>query len=99
MTEMTTRAFADAIGTDPKTLRKFLRASTPRDQHPGKGGRWSLPADKRSIARARKDFLTWQAEEAKRAADRAKEAASAAQDAAANAQGSDEDSTETPTES
>lgn len=95
MTEMTTRAFASEIGTDPKTLRKFLRANTPRDQHPGKGGRWSLPADKRSIAKSRKDFLRWQAEELERAKVRAQEAASAAQDAAQDAEGSDEDSPET----
>ena len=96
MTDMTTRAFADAIGTDPKTLRKFLRDSTPRDQHPGKGGRWSLKGDKRTIATARKSFLTWQKEQAEKAAERAASAAKDAAIAAANAEESDQDA---PTES
>lgn len=99
MTEITTRQFADAIGTDPKTLRKFLRDSTPRDSHPGKGGRWSLPADKRSIAKSRKDFLAWQKIQADKAAERAATAAKDAATAAANAEeideGTDEEATET----
>lgn len=91
---MTPKDLATEIGTDSRTLRKFLRDSTPRDEHPGKGGRWSLPADKRSITKFRKDFAKWQADEAKKAADRAAKAAKDAQDASDAAEGSDEDLTD-----
>ena len=95
MTEMTTKQYAAALSTDPKTLRKFLRDSTPRDQHPGKGGRWVLPGSKRDIASARKSFLNWQKGQAELAAKRAQDAAKSAQDAI----DADEDATETPDES
>ena len=91
MTEMTTRAFADALGTDPKSLRKFLRATTPRDQHPGKGGRWVLPGSKSAIASARKSFLQWQKDEADRAAKRAADIAAAAADAVTASQSDEAD--------
>lgn len=80
-TEMTTKAFAEAIGTDPKTLRKFLRATTPSDQHPGKGGRWVLPGTKAVLVKARKDFARWQKEQAEAQAERAAKAVKDAQDA------------------
>lgn len=90
--EMTTREFADAIGTDPKSLRKYLRDSTPRDEQPGKGGRWVLPGTKTAIAKHRKQFAAWQAEQAKAQAERAAKAAKDADEAAAIAEGLDEDS-------
>lgn len=96
---MTTRAFADALGTDPKTLRKFLRASTPRDQHPGKGGRWVLPGTKSAISSARKSFAKWQADEAKKAAERAATAAKDAESALRDAEETPDEVEETPAES
>ena len=89
--EMTTKDFATALGTDPKTLRKFLRDSTPRDQHPGKGGRWVLPGTKTAITAARKSFTKWQKEQADAAAERAAKAAKDAQDALTEVEGLDED--------
>lgn len=91
-TELTTRAFADAIGTDPKTLRRYLRASTPRDEQPGKGGRWVLPGSKSAIAKHRKAFAAWQADEARKQQERAAKAVKDADAALATL----EDSTDAP---
>jgi predicted transcriptional regulator len=93
--EMTTKQFADAIGTDPKTLRKYLRDSTPRDEQPGKGGRWVLPGSKTAISAARKGFAKWQKEQADAAAERAAKAAKDADDALTEVEGLDEDAIET----
>jgi hypothetical protein len=68
---ITTRDLADAIGTDPRTLRKFLRSI---DQGVGKGSRYALKGDARSIATLRKKFAKY--EEAVIAAKAAKEAES-----------------------
>jgi hypothetical protein len=89
--ELTTKEFAAAIGTDPKTLRKFLRDSTPRDQHPGKGSRWVLPGSKAVLAKARRDFAKWQKDQLDAAAERAAKAAKDAKDAMTEAEGLDED--------
>ena len=96
MTEMTTKAFAQAIGTDPKSLRKYLRDTTPRDEHPGKGGRWVLPGTKSAINAHRKSFTKWQKDQADAQAERAAKAAIEAQSALEALEGSDEDPTETP---
>lgn len=53
---ITTTALAEEIGTDPRTLRKFLRSE---DRGVGKGSRYELPADKRSIAALAKRFSKW----------------------------------------
>ena len=90
-TELTTRAFADAIGTDPKTLRRYLRASTPRDEQPGKGGRWVLPGSKSAIAKHRKAFAAWQADEARKQAERAAKAVKDADAALDAIEGTDEE--------
>lgn len=55
----TTAQIAEAIGTDPRTLRKFLRATTDKSDQPGKGARYALSADKRSIAALAKKFSKW----------------------------------------
>lgn len=93
--ELTTKEFAAAIGTDPKTLRKYLRDSTPRDQHPGKGSRWVLPGTKTALAAARKGFAKWQKDQLDAAAERAAKAAKDANDAMTEAEGLDEDAIET----
>jgi methionine synthase II (cobalamin-independent) len=90
-TEMTTKDFAAAIGTDPKTLRKFLRSTTPVEDHPGKGGRWTLPGTKTVLNKARKDFAKWQKDQADAAADRAAKAVKDAEDAMIEVEGLDED--------
>lgn len=97
--DMTTKDFAAAIGTDPKTLRKFLRDSTPRDQHPGKGSRWVLPGTKTALTAARKNFAKWQKDQADAAAERAAKAAKDADDALTEVEGLDEDEIETDADS
>lgn len=48
---------AEKLGTTGRTTRKFLRSVTPVEDHPGKGGRWSIQkADVRSLT---KKFQTW----------------------------------------
>jgi predicted transcriptional regulator len=93
--EMTTKDFAAEIGTDPKTLRKYLRSVTPRDEQPGKGSRWVLPGTKTAINAHRKSFAKWQKEQADAAAERAAKAAKDAQDALDETEDIDEDSLET----
>lgn len=92
--EMTTAQFAAEIGTDPKTLRKYLRSVTPRDEQPGKGSRWSLPGTKTAINAHRKSFAKWQKDQADAAAERAAKAAKDAQDALDETEDIDEDALE-----
>lgn len=91
---MTTKDFAAAIGTDPKTLRKYLRDSTPREEQPGKGGRWVLPGSKSEIAKHRRSFAKWQKDQADAAAERAAKAAKDADAALTEVEGLDEDATD-----
>ena len=37
---MTPKELANELGTDPKTVRKFLRSLS--SERPGKGGRWAI---------------------------------------------------------
>jgi predicted transcriptional regulator len=89
--EMTTKDFAASIGTDPKTLRKYLRDNTPKDAQPGKGGRWVLPGTKSEIAKHRRAFAKWQKDQADAAAERAAKAAKDADDALTEVEGLDEE--------
>lgn len=46
------------LGTDARTMRKFLRSITPKDAQPGKGSRWEIKkAEMRSL---RKKFTEFQ---------------------------------------
>lgn len=84
MPTYTTRALAEALDIEgtPKQatreLRKFLRATTPRDEQPGKGGRYALDLTKRDITKMKKNFIAWHAEqeEARKARTEAKKAES-----------------------
>jgi hypothetical protein len=78
---MTPAEFAVEVGSDGKTVRKFLRSITPKDEQPGKGSRWQLDGNKRSIATMTKNFNAWKAEQAKLAAERAQKAAEVAAEA------------------
>lgn len=80
-TMITAPALAEAISAPPKELRAFLRSITPREAQPGKGARWALPGTKADIARYRKDFAAWSAQQDAKRAERA--AARAAESAAA----------------
>lgn len=67
-TTITTADAAAELGTDPRTLRKFLRATTAKDSQPGKGARYSLKGDARSLQSMKKKFIAWtEAEAAKKA--------------------------------
>jgi hypothetical protein len=54
--EITVKDFAETLGTDPRTARKFLRKVTPTEEHPGKGGRWTIDGSAANIKRMRKAF-------------------------------------------
>lgn len=89
---MTPAELAPELKTDSKTLRKFLRSITPKDEQPGKGGRWAVPATKRDLTKLRKQFADWNAAEQKARAERAAKAAEDAAQAAEEA--TDEDDTD-----
>lgn len=79
-----TRALAEALDIEgtPKQagreLRKFLRDITPREEQPGKGGRYSIELNKRELTAMKKKFNAWRAEqeEARKARIEAKKAES-----------------------
>lgn len=67
MATITIAEFATALGTDPRTARKFMRSITPAESQPGKGGRWGI--EKREVAPLKRKFAKYAAEvEAKREA-------------------------------
>lgn len=65
MAQITTAEFAEALGTDTRTARKFLRSITPKDEQPGKGSRWALEGNKREITKMKKRFDEWETAKAK----------------------------------
>jgi hypothetical protein len=77
---MTPAEFAVEVDSDGRTVRKFLRSITPKDEQPGKGSRWALPATKREVTKLQKQFKEWSA---KQAEDAAKRAQAKAEEAAA----------------
>lgn len=62
MATMTVKDLATELGTDGRTARKFLRKVTPVEDHPGKGGRWSI--ERKALAGLRKQFTKFEAERA-----------------------------------
>lgn len=88
---MTTNEFATELGTDSRTLRKFLRSITPKDEQPGKGSRWVLPATAAAIKKSKKQFDEWSA---KQADEKAARAAKAAEEANAAVETEDADEVE-----
>lgn len=79
MAQITTAEFAAELGTDTRTVRKFLRSITPKDEQPGKGSRWVLEGNKKEMTRSKKQFAEWTAAQTAAAADRAAKKADAAQ--------------------
>lgn len=77
MTTMTTKEVSEQLGTEPRTLRKFLRAEAIEaggkigENTPGKGGRYSL--EKREFRALQKRFEKW-SEAHTRSADEIEEA-------------------------
>jgi hypothetical protein len=78
MKTLTPKEIAVDFGTDPKTLRKFLRSITPVDDRPGKGSRWSIPGNAKNLKSLRTQFDAWEIKRKEDAARRAEEAAAQA---------------------
>ena len=63
MATLTTKEAAEKLGTEPRTLRKFLRSETVEnggtvgEDTPGKGGRYSLEA--KEFRSLKKRFDAW----------------------------------------
>jgi len=57
---MTPAELATEFETDARTVRKFLRSVTDKENQPGKGSRWAIEA--RKVASLRKRFDKWTAE-------------------------------------
>lgn len=45
------------LESDARTIRKFLRSVTPKDEQPGKGSRWTI--ERRSLRTLRKQYAEW----------------------------------------
>jgi hypothetical protein len=60
---ITPTELAQELGTDGRTVRKFLRSTTPKEQHPGKGSRWELDGTKRGVTQMTKRFNDWKAQQ------------------------------------
>lgn len=64
MATLTTKETAEKLGTEPRTLRKFLRSEAVEaggkvgEDTPGKGGRYSLEA--KEFRSLQKRFEAWQ---------------------------------------
>jgi hypothetical protein len=54
---LTTKEIADDLGTDSKTLRKFLRSHLPKEDQPGQGGRYAF--EKKDLPGLKKAWLKW----------------------------------------
>ena len=72
---MTPAEFAVEVDSDGRTVRKFLRSITPKEDQPGKGSRWSLPATKREVNALKKKFGEWSEAQEKARTERAEKAA------------------------
>ena len=66
MASITVKDLAETLGTDPRTARKFLRSVTPKENQPGKGGRWEI--ERKTVAGYKKQFAKFAQAAAERAA-------------------------------
>lgn len=60
MATTTPKEFALQVESDARTVRKFLRDVTPKDEHPGKGSRWAI--ENRRVRSLAKKFQKWDEE-------------------------------------
>jgi hypothetical protein len=77
MNTITPTEFAATVDSDGRTVRKFLRSITAKDEQPGKGSRWALDGSKRNVTKLSKQFREWSAKQAEDAAKRAQDRADA----------------------
>ena len=62
-TILTPADLAAEFDTDARTVRKFLRSVTPKDDQPGKGSRWNI--EKKQLRSLRSQYTKWVAAQAK----------------------------------
>lgn len=72
MAQIQVTELAQELETSARTARKFLRSITPKDEQPGKGGRWKI--EKRDIRGLKKKFTIFQEEHMRAAEEAAQEA-------------------------
>lgn len=72
---ITPAEFAVQVESDGRTVRKFLRSITPKDEQPGKGSRWSLPGTAREVNKMKRQFSEWTAAQEKARTEREEKAA------------------------
>lgn len=60
MAQIQVTELAQELETTARTARKFLRSITPKEEQPGKGGRWKI--EKRDIRSLKKKFTIFQEE-------------------------------------
>lgn len=80
MATITPKELAVRLESDGKTVRKFLRSITPKDEQPGKGNRWAI--DSKRVTSLKKEFATW--DEKRKAEIAARRAEKLAQDEASD---------------
>lgn len=76
---MTPSEFATIVKSDGRTVRKFLRSIHEKADQPGKGKRWELKSDKRSVTSLTKRFNDWTASQETARQERAEKAAAEAE--------------------
>lgn len=57
MATITPAEFATEVNSDSRTVRKFLRSVTAKENQPGKGGSWKI--EKRDVSKLRRQFNQW----------------------------------------
>lgn len=60
MATLTVNELALELNTDPRTTRKFLRATTEQDKQPGKGHRWQI--EKKQLRSLKTQFAKYTSE-------------------------------------
>lgn len=85
MAQIKVQELAQELETTARTARKFLRHITPKDEQPGKGGRWLI--EKRDVRSLKKKFQAFTEEHMREAAAETadSEIETLAQEEAANA--------------
>jgi hypothetical protein len=59
MSTITPKEFAEKLGTDGRTVRKFLRSKDGLDARVGKGHRWAI--ESKQVSSLTKRFQKWNA--------------------------------------
>lgn len=57
VTVLTPAELAVELESDARTVRKFLRSITAKENQPGKGSRWSI--EKKQLRTLRKQYKEW----------------------------------------